>query len=374
MESTTPSRLGRRAVLVKPHQPVEIWESPVEPPTGADVLVEVEMAGVCGTDHHYFIGEVDLPGPMVFGHEGIGRVVELGPEAQTDCVGDPIKPGDRVYWVPLKPCHRCHACTILEDTSLCPHQSPGRFRDPRLTPYATYTDFALLPPGMAFFKVPEGTPSEAVIAFGCAMPTMLHAIERLGEIRLGDSVVVQGCGPVGLAATLLARLAGAGDITVIGAPDARLEMARRLGATSTIDLDAAATSAERAEAVLDASDGRGADIVIEAAGKLAAFGEGMQLVARGGRYLVVGLWSAPGRAPIEPRHVNNTNIRIIGSALSRPRHIHQAVQVARRHHERLPLAEAVSHRFGLAQAQQAIESAGRQETVKAVIEPGRDRT
>jgi threonine dehydrogenase-like Zn-dependent dehydrogenase len=370
---TSVTRTGRRAVLVAPGQPLETWEAPVAPPAGGDILVEVEMAGVCGTDYHFYLGEVALPGPMVLGHEGIGRVVELSGDINTDSAGVPIASGDRVYWVPLKPCHRCHACTILEDTSLCPHQSPGRFRDPELTPFATYTEFALLPFGMAYFKVPDGTPSEAVIAFGCAMPTMLHAIERLGPIRFGDSVVVQGSGPVGLAAVLLARLAGAGDITIIGAQHSRLEMAKRLGATSTVDLEVAATPDERVTSAMAATGGRGADVVIEAAGKLSAFDEGLRLVARGGRYLIVGLWSAPGKAQLEPRLVNNGNARIIGSALSRPRHIHQAVEVARRHHEQLPLTDVVSHRFGLAQAQEAIESVGRQETVKAVIQPGLDR-
>jgi threonine dehydrogenase-like Zn-dependent dehydrogenase len=366
-------RIGRRAVLVGPRQPLETWEAPVESPADGDILVEVEMAGVCGTDHHFSLGEVVLPGPMVLGHEGIGRVAELGPDVETDCAGAPIVPGDRVYWVPLKPCHRCHACTVLEDTSLCLHQSPGRFRDPRLTPFATYTDFALLPPGMAYFKVPEDTPSEAVIAFGCAMPTMIHALERLGPIRFGDSVVVQGAGPVGLAAVLLARLAGAGDITVIGAPESRLEMAMRLGATSTVDLAVASAPGGRLAEILNATEDRGADVVIEAAGQLPAFEEGLQLIAPGGRYLIVGLWSAPGQAQLEPRRINNRNARIIGSALSRPRHIRQAVEVARRHHDRLPLCEVVSHRFGLEQAQQAIESVGRQETIKAVIEPGLDK-
>ncbi|TWH16069.1 5-exo-hydroxycamphor dehydrogenase [Rhodococcus rhodochrous J45] len=362
-------RTGKRAVLVGPNKPLEIWEAPVDPPTGAEVLVAVEMAGVCGTDHHFYLGEVAMPGPMVLGHEGIGRVVECGPDVTTDSAGTPITEGDRVYWVPLKPCHRCHACTILEDTSLCPHQSPGRFRDPLLTPFATYTEYSLLPGGMTFFKVPEDTPSEAVIAFGCAMPTVLHAMERLGQIRFGDKVLVQGAGPVGLAATLVAGLSGAGEVVVIGAPASRLEMAKRLGATSTIDLDVHNTSEQRVAAAQEIMGG-GADIVIEAAGKLPAFGEGTELVARGGRYLIVGLWSAPGTTELEPRKINNDNVRIIGSALSRPRHIYKTIQMAQQYHTRFPLTDVVSHRFGLEDAQSAIDAVGRQEPIKAVIQPG----
>jgi 5-exo-hydroxycamphor dehydrogenase len=365
-------RTAKRAVLVRPGSPVETWEAPVPSPTGADIVVSVEMAGVCGTDHHYTLGEIEWPGPMVLGHEGIGRVDELGPDVDTDYGGEPIAPGDLVYWVPLRPCHRCHACTVLEDVSLCPSLSPGRFRDPELPPYASYTELATLPAGMAYFRVPQDTPPEAVIAFGCAMPTMLHALERLGPIGFGQSVVVQGCGPVGLAAVILARHAGAGEITVIGGPPARLKMAERLGATSVMDLAEFVDADARVEAVRDASAGRGADVVIEATGHPPAFAEGLRMVARGGRYLIVGLWSAAGEIPVEPRQVNNGNLRIIGSALSRPRHLAQAVQVARRYHQRLPLAQVVSHRFPLAQAQQALECVGRQETIKAVITPNQD--
>lgn len=364
-------RTAKRVVLVEPGASVEIWDGPVPAPEGGDVVVAVEMAGVCGTDHHFTLGEVALPGPMVLGHEGIGRVVELGPDVSSDYAGEPLAPGDLVYWVPLKPCHRCHACTVLEDSSLCPNLSPARFKDPTTPPISTYTEFANLPAGLAYMRVPEDTPPEAVIAFGCAMPTMLHAMERLGELRFGQSVVVQGCGPVGLAAIVLARLAGAGDIVVVGGPAARLEMAKRLGATTAVDLATAADSASRVAAVMDSTRGWGADVVIEATGRIEAFGEGTQMVAKGGRYLVVGLWSAPGEAALVPRQVNNANLRIIGSALSRPRHLHQAVAVARHFHRQLPLAEVVSHRFPLEQAQRALDAVGRQETLKAVIVPGR---
>jgi 5-exo-hydroxycamphor dehydrogenase len=222
---------------------------------------------------------------------------------------------------------------------------------------------------MAFFRIPSDTPPEAVIAFGCAMPTMLHAMERLGGISYGQTVVVQGSGPVGLAAVLLAGLAGAGSITVIGGPAARLDMAKRLGATTTVDLADAPDPEARTDLVMAATGGRGGDVVIEAAGKLPAFSEGLQLVARCGSYLIVGLWSAPGTSPLEPRFVNNANLKIIGSALSRPRHLHQAIAVARSSHARFPLAEVISHRFPLEQSQRALDAVGRLETIKAVIVP-----
>ncbi|WP_327365847.1 zinc-binding dehydrogenase [Streptomyces sp. NBC_01217] len=359
----------KRAVLVKPGSPLEIWERPTPSASGREVIVSVEMAGVCGTDHHLQSGDIELPNPMVLGHEAIGRIAELGSEVTTDAAGEPVQVGDLVYWQPLRPCYSCYACTILGDVSQCPnlvtfqlHQHADK------PPVGAYTQYAWLPDRTAFFKVPADVPAEALIAFGCAMPTVLHALDRLGGIQYGQNVVVQGSGPVGLAATLLAHLAGAGSITVLGAPPQRLEMAKRLGATTTIDVTST-NEQERAATVKEITDGRGADVVIEAAGRIPAFTEGLPLVASNGKYVIIGLWGTPGTSPVEPRYLNNHNISVTGSNLTKPRHIYETVQVVRKHHRRFPLAEMVTHRFPLEQAQDALDAVGRGETLKAVIVP-----
>ncbi len=362
-------RTSKRVVLVGANQPLEVWERPIPAPEPGAIVVRVEMSGVCGTDLHLWRGEVPLPYPVTLGHEGVAIIEEAGKGVTTDYAGVPIKPGDRVYWQPVRQCHRCYYCTIEKDFSLCENIFEELFRNANEPPSSCYAEFCALPPGMAFYRVPDDTPSEALIAFGCAMPTVLQALERLGGIQLNQSVVVQGCGPVGLAATMMARLSGAGQVIVIGAPERRLAMARRLGASATIDLAARKAEADRVEEVRALTGGRGAEVVIEAAGHLPAFGEGMKLVAKNGRYLIIGLWSAPGTVPIEPRYLNNNNLRIIGNALAQPQHLYGAIQVARTHHRDFPMAEVVTHRFALAEAQKALEAVARLETVKGVIIP-----
>ena len=362
-------RTGKRAVLVAANQPIEIWERPVADPAPGEVLVRLTHGGVCGTDVHFWRGEVPLPGPVVLGHEGVGTVDALGAGVATDYAGTPLAVGDRVYWQPVAPCQRCYACTVLGDVSMCESAFAGVFGDAGGPTTASYCDYATLRAGLPFYRVPDDTPSDAVIALGCALPTMLQGIERLEGIRPGMSVVVQGCGPVGLAATLLAHLSGAAPLIVIGAPQRRLSVARDFGATHTIDMEQVADPAARVARVRELTGGRGADVVIEAAGAVPAFGEGLQLVARGGRYLIVGLWSAPGTVPVEPRLINNLNLRIIGTALSQPRHLYQALQVVQAQHTRFPLAAAVTHRYRIEDSQQALEAVARLETVKAVIAP-----
>ncbi|MBF6567512.1 MAG: zinc-binding dehydrogenase [Candidatus Binataceae bacterium] len=362
------TRAVKRVVLTGANQPLELWERPVPAPDPGGVIVRVSIAGVCGTDVHLWRGDLPLPNPIVLGHEGIGTIEELGSKAITDYAGVPIRLGDRVYWQPVRQCHHCYYCTVAKDFSLCDNAMEGLFRHANEPPSGCYAEYSWLPEGMAFYRIPDDTPSEAIIAFGCAMPTILQGIERLGGIALNQAVVVQGCGPVGLAATFLARLSGAREVIVIGAPPARLEMARRLGATTTIDLTKT-SEADRLEQIRDLTDGHGPEVVIEAAGHLSAFPEGVKLVAKNGRYLVVGLWSAPGTVPFEPRYINNNNIRIVGTALGQPSHLYGAIQVARAHHRDFPLAEAVTHRYGLGEAQKALDSVARLETIKAVIIP-----
>lgn len=360
---------GKRAVLVGPNAPIEVWERPVPAPGPGEVLVRITHGGVCGTDVHLWRGEMPLPGPVVLGHEGVATVEALGEGVGTDSAGVPLAVGDRVYWQPVAPCQRCYACTVLGDVSMCENAFAAVFKDAGGPTAASYCEFATLGANLPFYRVPDGTPSDAVIALGCALPTMLQGLERLGGIRPGQSVVVQGCGPVGLAATWLAHLSGAGPIITIGAPARRLDMAMRFGATQVLDLTQITDPAARAGRVRDLTGGRGADVVIEAAGVLPAFTEGLSLVARAGRYLIVGLWSAPGTVAIEPRLINNLNLRIIGTALCQPRHLHQAVELVSAHHARYPLAEVVTHRYRLEQSQQALEAVARLETVKAVIAP-----
>jgi len=354
---------------VKVNEALEVWDRPMPGPAAGEVLARVQFAGVCGTDVHKWRGDVPLPAPIVLGHEGVAIVEELGVGVTADFAGTPLALGDRVSWVPVKPCYRCHACTVRRELTECPSFSDGVRLGADEAPVASYTELALLRSGVHFYRIPDDTPSEAVIAFGCAMPTMLMAWERLGGIKQGASVVVQGCGPVGLAATLLARASGADEIVVVGAPTRRLEMATRLGATATVNLDEVKTPEERIHWVRELTGGGGADVVIEAVGAVPAFVEGLQFVAKSGRYLVVGIYSAPGIVPVEPRYLNNTNLQIIGSALFEPRHLYGAIQFASRYYRQFPIADVVTHRFSLDDSQRALESVSDLEAIKAVVLP-----
>lgn len=353
-------RTGRQMVYVGGRKPLELRTVEVgDPPPGA-VLVRTTIAGVCGTDAHRLDGDLPEPGfPACFGHEGIGVVEALGAGVTTDTTGVPLRVGDTVFFNPSGPRPGV--------------PSPPGWPAPADRPNpAAYQDHPTLPPGNICYRIPDDCDPEAVIAFGCAMPTALGGIQRLGGIAPGESVLVQGCGPVGLSATLLASLSAARQVIVIGAPDNRLQAASVLGATTTIPV-LTTTAEERKAQVLELTDGRGPEAIIEATGRMEAFPEGMDLLAAGGRYLVMGLYSGHGTVPLDVIRLNNLSQRVIGTmGVVDNRDYLTTIHLARRHGERLRFADLITHRFGLTQLEAAIDTARRGEAIKAIVQPALD--
>lgn len=350
-------RKGRQVVFAGNGRSLELATVEVPPPGPGAIVVRTTVAGVCGTDAHRLDGDLPDPGmPVTFGHEGIGIVEELGAGVAHDVDGLPLAPGDTVYWSPSS-------------------RDPGRpselgWPPPASRPNpAAYQDYATLPPSNIVFRVPDGTDPLAVIAFGCAMPTALGGFARLGGVRPGDTVVVQGSGPVGLASTVLAALSPARQVIVIGAPDVRLAAAERLGASTTIALERTDEPGRRA-AILELTDGRGADVVIEATGRMEAFAEGMSLLGPDGRYVVLGIYSGHGTVSFDPVRLNNHSMSIIGSmGPTRTSDYRTTIQLAQRHGARLGFAELVTHRFALTELEDAIDVARRGAAIKAVVLP-----
>jgi 5-exo-hydroxycamphor dehydrogenase len=359
-------RVSRSVVFEAAGVPLDIRLIPVPAPGPGEIVLRVELAGVCGTDAHRLAGDLAAPDePVCFGHEGVGIVVELGRDVVADRGGTPLQVGDRVYWSPPAPCGRCRSCVVDRHPVLCENLVWPVPADAANA--AAYQEYALVGANSPLYRVPDGTSAESVIAFGCAMPTAIGGFERLGPVA-GAVVVVQGAGPVGLAAVVLARRGGAERIIVIGAPEPRLRAATRLGATDVIPLSAA--HSDRAETVRRLTDGRGADVVVEAAGHPSAFPEGFDLLAVNGRFLLMGLYSGDAVSPIDPVLINNRNLQVIGTLGSSSDSFREAVQIAVELGEQLGFADLVTARFPLERAEDAIRALGDGDTIKAVVAPG----
>ncbi|OZM75453.1 zinc-binding dehydrogenase [Pseudonocardia sp. MH-G8] len=312
---------------------LELRTFPQAMPEPGAVLADVTHAGVCGTDMHLQQGRLAIPLPIVLGHEAVGRVRALGAGVRTDATGAPLCVGDLVSWASNIPCGACTACGADGAPSLCETRrvygiNQGCAQPPHLS--GGWSEQIYLQPGSTIVRVPDGVGPEEVIALGCAGPTVTHALRDVAQVREGDVVVVQGSGPVGMAAAMLAAVAGARRVVVVGGPANRLETARRIGVGDVhIDIGAETDPRGRLARVLaETADGRGADLVIEATGVPSAVAEGIDMARRGGTYLVVGQYTDHGETPINPHHITRKQLRVLGSwAFSPQNHVDYVLSV-----------------------------------------------
>ena len=350
-----------------PGAPLELreFERPrLEP--GA-ILLQTLASEVCGTDAHLWKGQLaGVPYPIIPGHVSVGRIAEANRAEDVD--GRPLRVGQIVTFLDVYgTCGRCWYCTVAHATTRCPERKVYGVTlssdDGLLGGWAEYIH---LKPGVHVIPLPEALDWRAFMAGGCGMPTALHAV-TLADIAFGDTVVVQGAGPVGLCAAVLAQLRGAGAVIVIGGPALRLQAAARLGADATIDI-AHTTPEERQRASATSPHGRGADVTIEATGVPDAVPEGMRLTRDAGRYVVVGQYTDVGSATFNPHlDLNQKHLDVRGCWGSDVGHLYRAVKVMARH--RFPWTDLITREYSLEEAQRALEDVAAQTVVKALIVP-----
>jgi len=184
-------------------------------------------------------------------------------------------------------------------------------------------------------------------------------------------VVVQGSGPVGLNAAIFAQLAGALRVLVSGAPRARLEEARRLGAEDVLDVTETRDPAARVLWVRDRTEGRGADVVIEASGNPQAVVEGLEMLRDAGRYVVVGQYTDAGEVALNPhRHINRRHAAVLGCWGYEFTHLYRSILMMARHRARFAWSRLVTREYPLAEAARALADMEALAVVKALIRPG----
>ncbi len=188
-------------------------------------------------------------------------------------------------------------------------------------------------------------------------------------INWGDRVVIQGSGPVGLAALAVAQTAGALTTIVIGGPVARLEVAQAFGATHTINIEEIRDPETRLNQVKRLTGEYGADAVIECVGSPSVVPEGLEMCRDGGKYLVLGHYGDAGSTPINPHVITRKQLMVYGSWASEPRHMGMALEFLRTQGERFPFEQLISHRFPLECAFEALQTTAQWASRKSVIVP-----
>lgn len=248
---------------------------------GDDAVVAIEAAGVCGSDLHIFHGRHPVEPGFVIGHEFVGRVAEAGDDV------DSVAVGDRVVGCFLTACGECFYCRRglfhkCDEQRIFGHGKvagdlPGAQAGMVLVPRAD----------MTLRKVPDGVSNDVALFAGDVLATGLDAIHR-ARMQAGDTVAVLGLGPVGLCAVQAALASGAGQVIAIDTVEERLEMAREFGA-QPVHL----TQEDPRAAVKGATEGRGADLCVEAVGHPDALESAVRLARKAGTISVVGVHGQP---------------------------------------------------------------------------------
>jgi len=302
--------MSRAAVLHELHAPLTIEDVEVAAPRSDEVLVRLVASGVCHSDLHTINGSFPWPLPAIFGHEGAGVVEEIGPGVTN------VNPGDHVILTWLPYCGTCRQCRRGRP-NICENQGwsdAGTMMDGsvRFTGVAgpiyhcTGSTFAerTVVAAQTCVKVDPSLDLVDLCLFGCAVMTGVGAVRNSAKVQPGDTVAVVGCGGVGLNVIQGARIAGAERIVAIDRVPAKLELARALGATETID----ASEVDPAEALPG-----GFDHVFEAIGRPDTIESAIGLVAPGGQALLIGMAPVGATIPITPLELTVSDRAIRGS-------------------------------------------------------------
>lgn len=297
--------------------PLEIADVDVAQPKAGEVRVRIAAAGVCHSDLHVLQGDWQPPVPLVMGHEGAGVVTAVGKDVTRVFVGDHVI----LSWVPA--CGRCRYClagrparcelvakVVAPNGVLYDGTTRFKLRGEDIHHYLGVSSFAeeVVVPESGAIPVRQDAPLETIAIVGCAVATGVGAVLRTAEVRAGASIVVIGCGGVGLSVVQGARLAGARQIVAVDLLPAKLKIAADLGATDIVDgsvVDAVAR-------VRQLTDG-GADYVFDAIGKVTTTEQAIAMLGLGGAAVIVGLPPTGAKATFEPLALAEADQRIIGS-------------------------------------------------------------
>jgi L-iditol 2-dehydrogenase len=290
-----------KALLLKEYKQLEITEMPDPAPGPEDVLVRIKACGICGSDVHGYDGHTGrrIP-PLVMGHEASGIVESVGARAQQ------FHPGDRVTFDSTVYCGKCFFCRRGE-INLCDNRnvlgvSCGDYRR-----HGAFAEFVVVPE-LIVYKLPDSLSFERAALIE-AVSIAFHAV-NITPRKMGDSVVVVGAGMIGQLVVQTIRRAGCGKLIAVDIEDSKLDMALKFGADAGINASLPDLRAQ----ILEATQGRGADLAFEAVGADAPFQTAVSSLRKGGILTLIGNLSPKVEMPLQ--QIVTREITLLGSCAS----------------------------------------------------------
>ena len=373
----------RVATYAGPGASPQIKTVPRPPIPAKAALIEIHACGVCGTDLHILKGHWPrpLPWPFTLGHELAGVIIEKGENLEADFMGQPLSVGSKVMLPPLMPCGACYYCVHYPaNANRCLNPTYyGRYLSFEKPPHLwggwaemVYVDLDMLP-ATKIYRLPDHM-SLMLGSLSEPLTSCIRALNRAASVngfRIGDTVVIQGSGPIGLLAVVAAREMGAGRIVVIGAPEEpRLALCRLFGAAATVSIDIHHSAQDRIDAVRQEVGGFGADLVVDCSGHPSAGPEGIEMLRDGGTYVEMGQFTDAGSIETNWHRICLKDINLLGSWAFTANDIPLAIDMLERIAERYPWSK-LQQTFPFTEegVMEATQSAMEMRCVKATITP-----
>jgi len=363
----------RTAVIYAPGESIRVEEIELDPPKDHEVLVRIVAAGICHSDYHIISGELPSYLPLALGHEGAGIVEEVGPNV-TNC-----KPGDHVVLSFIPSCGKCRYCTSghsnlcnMGAAILMGPQLDGTFRMHgekgdigQMCVISTFSERTVVS-DMSVVVVDDYYPLNRAVLVGCGVPTGIGAVIHRAKVEPGSTVMVIGCGGIGINAIQGAALAGARMVIAVDVNDFKLEKAKELGATHTIN----SKNQDPVQVAKDLTWGEGVDYAFEAIATPATIGQAYAATGKNGTVVVIGLTPATAESiPIPPLDLVLFQKTLMGTLYGDSQPRYDIPNLLKMYHAgKVKLDELVTRTYTLDQVNEAYADMLAGKNIRGVIE------
>ena len=363
------ARSGRLAVYDAPGAPFAVRSFPLRPPRPGEVLVKVRMSTICRSDIPSYLGHRPSPCPGVLGHEIIGTIAELGEGVTADMRGDPLAAGDRITWSE----YFIPGPSYFTDVLDLPQKAPGVekyghmavTRDPHH--HGGFGEHCYVLPRSWILKLPAELTDEEATPINCGVATMVGVCGRAG-IGVGETVVVQGLGLLGLYGAAIAKARGARLVVGLDTVAARRELGARFGVDHALD-PAALGEDDLVREVRALCRPAGADAAIEVCGDPAVIPVGLRFLRTGGRYVLAGVVNPGAFVRVDANLVLRELVTLVGVHNYHPRHLIEALEFVVANRARFRFHDLVDGTYGLEDVDRAMKDAAARHVLRAAIVP-----
>jgi len=360
---------AKLAVYEAPNSPFQIREYPLRAPQAGEVLVRIRMSTICRSDIHSYQGHRPNPCPGVLGHEIIGTIAALGSGVDKDMRGDSLAIGDRITWSEYFIPARNYFTDVLD----LPQKSPGVEKYGHMAVatsphhHGGFGEYCYVLPQSWILRLPEELSDEEATPINCGVATMIAVIEA-AAIRVGQTVVVQGLGLLGLYGAAIAKARGARSVIGLDTIAERRERAYSFGVDFAID-PATTDKSDMLHQIRDICRPDGADAVIEVCGSADVISLGIEMLRIGGTYVLAGVVNPGAMVRLDANPVLRKLLTLRGVHNYHPRNLVEALDFVVANRRRYPFHELVDAKYPLERVDEAMADAAERRVLRAAIVP-----